>query len=98
MKSDGGSFTNLSFHVGADWRVDCHTYDDHTPILSVDAGPTAVSFSITDRTADTAAVQFARALVREAQVFAAEVERLHAEPAGSSDSNSDGKAADVDAA
>ncbi len=88
MRSGGGSFSHLSLHVGTDWRVDCHTYDDdHTPILSVDAGSTAIACSLDNRLAGKAAVQFARALAREAQVFAAEVERLHADRAATGDSS-----------
>ena len=94
MKSDGGSFSHLSIHLGSDWRVDCHTYDDHTPILTVDAGNVAVSFSIAGRSADAAALSFARALARDAQAFAAEIERLHAERAGTGGhADSDTKAA-----
>jgi hypothetical protein len=87
----------MSVHVGADWRVDCRTYDGHTPILSVDAGPVAVCYSIDARQATTAAVEFARALARDAQRFAAEVERLHAAPLTGAGSN-DGKAAGDSAA
>ncbi len=96
MSSSGGSFAHTGFHVGADWRVDCNTYGDRTPILSVDAGPSSVSFSITGRNADKAAVEFARALAREAQAFATEVERIHAESADAGVGND--KAADVNAA
>lgn len=98
MKSAGGSMTYSSLHIGTDWRVYCHTYEDRTPILSVNAGPSSVSFSLSDRNADEAAVQFAQALARQAQVFAAEVERLHTEQTGAGDGDSDGKAADVSAA
>ena len=96
MTSDGGSFAHLGLHVGTDWRVGCNIYEDRMPILSVDAGRSAVSFSITEGSPDTAAVAFARALAREAQAFAAEVERLHA--AQPDCTGNDDKAADVDAA
>ena len=89
MTSNGGSFSHISVHVSTDWRAYCHTYDDHTPILTVDAGPSAVSISVKGRDADKAAVEFARALVHEAQVFAAEVERLHAGQAGAGDTGND---------
>jgi hypothetical protein len=79
MSSEGGSFSHISFHVGADWRAVCHTYDTRAPILSVDAGRCSVSISIKDNSADKSAVEFARALVRQAQAFAAEVERIHAQ-------------------
>ena len=93
--SGDGSFMNVNFHIGSEWRTYCHTYVDRTPILSVDAGRSAVSISVRDRNAGEAAVEFARALVRDAQLFAAEVERLHAAQLAD-DSNS--KAADNGAA
>ena len=93
MKSQGGSFSHLSVHLGSDWRVDCHTYDDHTPILTVDAGPVSIAYSIKNRCPDDDALGFARALARDAQAFAAEIERLHAERAGTGDrDDSDTKA------
>jgi hypothetical protein len=96
VKSQGGSFSHLSVHLGTDWRVDCHTYDDHTPILTVDAGNVAVSFSIAGRCADDAAVSFARALARDVQAFAADIERMHAAQGDAGDvgdDDSDTKAA-----
>jgi len=81
MSSDDGSFSHISFHVGADWRVRCSTYPDQTPILGIDAGSAVLSITPRSKDADEAAVEFARALVREVQAFAAEIERLHAEPA-----------------
>jgi len=94
MSADG-SFSSVCLHVGADWRTYCHTYDDRTPILALNAGA-SVSVSIKGRNADQAAVEFARALVRDAQVLAAEVERLHA--AQLEDGDGDAKAAGSDAA
>ena len=79
MSSDGGSFGRLGVHVGADWWVWCSTYPARTPILNIDAGPLGVVFNLRDDKADERAVEFARALVTEAQRFAAEVERLHTE-------------------
>jgi hypothetical protein len=97
VSSDGRSFSHLGFHIGTDWRAVCHTYDDRAPILAVDAGTCSVSFYLADSGTDKAAVEFARALVREAQAFAAEVERLSAgETEVGNDGN--GKAADVTAA
>ena len=94
MSGDSVSYSHMGVQVGGDWRVYCHTYDDHTPILTVDAGNVAVSFSIAGRSADAAALSFARALARDAQAFAAEVERLHAELAATGDhDDSDTKAA-----
>ena len=94
--TEGGSFSHLSYHVGADWHVRCSTYAGTTPILSVDGGPSALAITTRGRKADQAAVEFARELVREAQRFADEMERKHAaqlDGAASSD-----KAAGSDAA
>ena len=94
MSGNSGSYSHLGIQVGGDWRVYCHTYDDHTPILTVDAGNLAVSFSIASRGADDDALGFARALARDAQAFAAAIERLHAGRAGTGDhDDSDTKAA-----
>jgi len=79
MSGNGGSFSHIGLHVGPDWLVRCSTYDDTTPILSIDAGPIALNITIKGKHADQSAVDFARALVRDVQTFAAEVERFHAE-------------------
>jgi hypothetical protein len=98
VSSDGESFSYLMVHVGADWMVRTSAYEDKTPILTVDAGRGAIAITIKDRGAvDKSAVEFARALARNAQAFAAEVERLSAgETEVGNDGN--GKAADVTAA
>ena len=94
MSSQGGSFSHQGIYVGSDWTVRCSTYDDHTPILDIDAGPVCVSVSVATRqVADDATVNFARELVRQAQVFAAEVERIHALQAGTGDKAAEGTAA-----
>ena len=69
---------------------------DTTPILSVDAGPSCVSITTKGRVADQAAVEFARALAREARKFADEMERMHAAQLADADGNT--KAAGADAA
>lgn len=91
--SGGESYTHVGYQVGGDWRVTCHTYGDMTPILSVNAGRSSVSVTTRGKTATAAAVEFARALAREAQVFADEMERMHAAQPGVDD-----KAAGSDAA
>jgi hypothetical protein len=88
----GESFSSLSLCVGDGWRTYCHTYEERTPILGIDVGAVHVSISFRGRTADQAAVDFARALADKAQEFAAEVERMHAAQPG------DTKAAGSDAA
>jgi hypothetical protein len=83
VSSAQGSFGSTSLHVGTDWHVQCNTYPDTTPILSVDAGDSGVSVSIAGRTViDAGAVAFARELARQATRFAAECERLHAAHTG----------------
>ena len=91
----GGSFSHVACHVGADWRVLCTSYPDTTPILSLDAGSSAVSVTTRGKLADGAAVEFAQALAREARKFADEIERMHA---AQLDGGGDGKAAERDAA
>ena len=77
VRSGGGSFGQISLHVGQDWWTFLNTYDDHSPILDVAAGSTTVTFSIADRKASDSALEFARELASQAAQFAAEVERLH---------------------
>ena len=79
MRSGGGSFGQISLHVGQDWHTFLSTYDEHSPILDVAAGSTTVTFSIADRKVDDSALAFARELASQATQFAAEVERLHAQ-------------------
>jgi hypothetical protein len=76
--SDGGSFGQVSVHVGTDGRVWCNTYADHAPILNVNVASTTVAFCIAGECVGAEAVEFARKLAREAERFAAEAERLHA--------------------
>ena len=83
MSSDGSSFGSAGLYVGTDWQVRCSTYPDSTPILSIDAGRTVMSVSITPlKQMGDEAVAFARALARHAALFAADCERLHAEQHG----------------
>ena len=79
MRSGGGSFAQISLHVGQDWWTFLSTYDDHSPILDVAAGSTTVTFTIADRKASDSALEFAREMASQAAQFAAEVERLHAQ-------------------
>jgi hypothetical protein len=74
--SGRSSSTHLSLHVGSDWLVRCSVYPDTTPILSVDVAGTALNITPDGRAADESAVRFALQLVRNAQEFAAEVERI----------------------
>jgi hypothetical protein len=78
VSGDGGSLISLGVYVGTDWRVDCHTYPDSTPILSIDAGAAALDISSKGREVTEAVVRFARELARQAERFAAEAERIHA--------------------
>jgi hypothetical protein len=78
MSTGGESYTHIGYQVGGDWRVRCNAYDNTTPILSVDAGRSAVSITTKGKTATVAALEFARALAREARKFADEMERMYA--------------------
>jgi hypothetical protein len=79
VRSGGGSFGQISLHVGQDWWTFLNTYDDHSPILDIAAGSTTVTVSIADRKIDDSALEFARELASQTAQFAAEVERLHAQ-------------------
>jgi hypothetical protein len=81
VRSGGGSFGSVGLHVGQDWHTFLNTYDDHSPILDVAAGSTTVTVTIADRKASDSALEFARELASQAALFAAEVERLHAQQA-----------------
>ena len=96
MRSGGGSFAQISLHVGQDWWTFLNTYDDHSPILDVAAGSTTVTVTIADRKAGDSALEFARELASQAAGFAAEVERLHAQQA--QDSGEYGSAGNGEAA
>lgn len=74
----GASFTHVGIFIGTGSRVECYTYPAATPILAIRIGGATFDISARDKCADQSAVDFARALVRHAQVFAAEVERMHA--------------------
>ena len=81
MRGETRSYAQHTLLVWADCHVRLNTYGGNPPILAIDAGPITINMSIMRRTADQSAVDFARALVREVQAFAAEVERLRAEHA-----------------
>jgi len=99
VKSGGGSSGRLSMQVGGDWWTHLSTYEDHSPILDIDAGSTSVSFCIAGRQAEESAVEFARELASQAARFAAEVERLHARNCGrTSQASASGPAGDGEAA
>jgi hypothetical protein len=94
--SEGASFSNVSYQVGAEWRVHTSAYADTTPIMGIDAGPSYFSITTRGKVADLAAVEFARALASEARKFADEMERMHA--AQLADADDDTRAAGIDAA
>jgi hypothetical protein len=73
------SFSSVSVRAGEGARVCCHRYPSEAPILSLDAGEASLSITVGGRNEVTAwAVEFARQIVREAERFAAECERMHA--------------------
>jgi hypothetical protein len=77
MSSGGGSFSSLGLHVGSDSWTSCWEYPDHSPILHITAASTSVSVQVAQGPVGSEAVKFARDLLRGAERFAAEVERLH---------------------
>jgi hypothetical protein len=81
------SSVSMSVHGGSDALLECFTYDDTCPILTIRAGGATVSISTTGhRVADESSVTFARNLAEQVTVFAAEIERLHtAQKAAESD-------------
>jgi hypothetical protein len=79
VSGDGGSFGSLGLHVGSGSRTSCYEYPDHSPILHITAASTSVSVQLAQGPIGTEAVKFARDLLRGAERFAAEVERLHNE-------------------
>jgi hypothetical protein len=89
----GGSFSRSSFFIAGDWRVSCLTYSDTPPIFDLDIEGSSLGIHLRGRTADKAAVEFARALADETRKYADEMERIYtAQPGGVA------KAADSDAA
>jgi hypothetical protein len=92
------SICGLGLYIGSDGWVTCHRYPGKTPILAISAGGASLSIGIKDRDAtDEAAVEFARALLRTVQEFAAEVERIRtARLAGADDANADSNSGDGD--
>jgi hypothetical protein len=97
VRSGGGSFGHIGVHVGGDWWLHLNTYEDHSPILDIDAGSTSVSVCFDGPQVTTSAVEFARELAEKAVKFAAEVERLHARQSGG-DQTADGGAGNGQAA
>jgi hypothetical protein len=72
------SFSRFAFHIGDEWRMDCSTYGDTTPILSLDAAGCGLTITTRGNVATVEAVQFARELARETRRFAEDLERMHA--------------------
>jgi len=71
------SSASVSLQASTDAQVQCYTYADSGPILSVDAGRLYLTISAGHKAVPASGVTFARTLVREAQRFAAECERVH---------------------
>ena len=78
MSSAGGSFSHTSFHIGSDLAARCSIYPDQVPILSLDAGNSAVSLTPAGTDATDDALKFAWTLLRAVQEFVDEIERMHA--------------------
>jgi hypothetical protein len=78
MSRERRSATQASVLAGEDWQVICHVYQWSGPILAISAGSSTISISVLGREDMPASgVAFARQLVRAAERFAAECERLH---------------------
>jgi hypothetical protein len=88
-----GSSSRMDVYVGHDASVECRTHEERTPFLSVEAGGAEVTFCLIERPVSTRAVEFARELARQAQVFADEAERLHDSKADGKDDPAAGEAA-----
>jgi hypothetical protein len=95
VRSGGGSMTHIGMHVGGDWWLHLNTYEDHSPILDIDAGSVSVSVCFDGPQLTASAVEFARELADKTARFAAEAERLHTRDSGSGDrrDGGDGEAA-----
>jgi hypothetical protein len=78
VTGERSSFGSVSVHAGGDAWARCSTYEDSTPILSLETGPLSVSVSVAGSPVVSGQVMgFARELAAEAAKFAAECERLH---------------------
>ena len=77
MSGANGSFAHMSVHVGSDWRVRCITPTGQPPLLDIDAGDTDLSVGLAGQEIRASAVEFATELAREAERFAAEVQRIY---------------------
>lgn len=97
MSGGHDSFSHYSFHAGDGWRVTCSTYADAAPILTLNGSHSSVSIAARGTGADVSAVEFARALAREARRFLDETERMRRAQLNRDGSTSD-KAAGSDAA
>ena len=93
MSETPSPFGRMSLHAGAGSRVECFTYQDTTPILDIDVGAASIAVCIVGKGADDAVLTFARALARQAERFAAEVERIHTLQARTGDKATKGTAA-----
>ncbi|WP_322760556.1 hypothetical protein [Frankia sp. Cr2] len=67
---------HVGVHVGSEWSVRCHTYPDERPILSLDTPGGGLSVSAMGGTVTADHVDFAYALVKAANDYLIECERL----------------------
>ena len=98
MRSGGRSSGHVGVYVGEDWWMHLSTYDDHTPILDISCGSMTVAISVTDRKVSESALEFARELAAKAALYAAEVERLHAQHSQDTGTGKGGNAGNGEAA
>jgi len=83
-------FARISMHLGDESHAECFTYDNSCPILDIRAGNASVAVSLNRSEIDDTAVNLARELAQQAQLFATEVERLHATQPPDAGSGADG--------
>ncbi|WP_322750192.1 MULTISPECIES: hypothetical protein [unclassified Frankia] len=67
---------HVGVHVGSEWSVRCFTYPDERPILALDTPGAHLAVSVKDCTVTADHVDFAYALVKAANDYLIECERL----------------------
>ncbi len=67
---------HVGVHVGSEWSVRCFTYPDERPILALDTPGAHLAISTASGTVTADHVDFAYALVKAANDYLIECERL----------------------
>ena len=74
------SYLHTSLLFGEDSTARCNTYPAELPILIVEGGRLVLSIAAKSGLSGQRAAEFARTLARAAEAFAAEIERMQAQP------------------